>query len=168
MAITGTISIYRLTDPGDSETDVTDKVDFGGTSPVPDSLSEIQTIKPIMSIIGQENQSPDSKNPNPIDETGIAIIGLEITGILRANESTKPGATRVFRDWFKDDQKTNDYPEGRIGFRNNLNNEFNLNPSTSSGYVLEEYEVEQNYSNGDFRFFIKLRFQGDFTDLNST
>lgn len=169
MAINGTISIFRLTSSGDTETSVSDKVEFNGDATTPDAKSFIQTVKPIMSIIGQENETPDSNNPSHLDETGLAFVGLEITGFFKANESTRPFAPRVFRNWLKQgDQKNTDFANGRFGFRNNIDNEFDLVPSSDSGYLLEHFDYLCDYTNGDYPFFIKLRFQNEITDLNSS
>jgi len=172
MAVNGTFSIFRLTLTGaanDEETDVSDKVEFDGDALTPDAKSHIQHVKPILSLIGQENTNPDSDNGNSIDETGLAFVGLEITGFLDGNTSASPIAIRSIRNWFKSkDQKIAAYPHGRFGWRNNKNNEFDLTPSSTSGYVIEHFECDEDYESGNrFPFVIKLRFQGAVANLNS-
>lgn len=169
MPVNGTISIYRVTatPATDTETEVSDKVEFNGDAAVPDTLSKIQSIKPIMTIIGQENETPDSNNPSLLDETGLAFVGLEISGYFKGNESSRPKAPRTFRNWMKADKKNSDFPFGRFGFRNSIDNEFDLVPSAIAGYILEHFEYESNYRNRDYQFFAKLRFQGDIAQLNS-
>ena len=167
MAINGTFSIYRLTAAGNTETGISDKVEFNGDAAVPDAKSFMKIPKPTMSIVGQENDTPDSNDPSLLDETGLAFTGLEITGYFKGNEALRPLAVRVFRNWMKADKKNADFPFGRFGFRNNMDNEFDLAPSSTSGYVMEHFDYAPDYKNGDFPFLIKLRFQGDITDLNS-
>lgn len=168
MAINGTISIYRLTSTGQTETLISDKVEFNGDAVTPDARSFIQIIKPIMSIVGQENDTPDSNNPSLLDETGLQFVGLEITGYFKGNESARPIAIRSIRNWMKQTDKTNaDFPFGRFGFRDDSGNEFDLVPSSSSGYIMDHFDYDDHKTNKDIKFFIKLRFQGDITDLNS-
>lgn len=168
MAINGTFSIFRFTSGGETETTITDKIEFNGDAATPDARSFIQNVKPILSLIGQENETPDSNNPSNLDETGLAFVGLEIRGYFKGNESTRPLAMREFRDWLKEgDQKTATYPHGRFGFRNNIDNEYDLAPSATSGYLLEYFDTDQDYTTKRYEFLIKLRFQHTITDLNS-
>lgn len=168
MAVNGTISIFRLTTSGQTETAVSDKIEFNGDAVIPDALSMIQSVTPIMSLIGQENETPGSNNPSNLDETGLAFVGLEITGYFKGNESTKPAAIRSIRNWLKQgDQKNDDFDEGRFGFRNNENNEFDLVPSATAGYIIEHFDCRFVYPVKNHHFTIKLRFQGDITELNS-
>jgi hypothetical protein len=168
MPIDGTFSIYRFTDPGDTETSISDKVEFSGNSVVPDAKSFINHVTPIMSIIGQENQTPGSNNPSHLDETGLAFVGLEITGYFIGNETLRPFGLNSITNWLKQgQQKTSDYPHGRFGFRNNIDTQYNLAPSATSGYLLEHFECDMDYTNRDYQFLIKLRYQNRITDMGS-
>ena len=168
MVLNGVMSIFRFTNPADTETAISDKIEFNGNAAVPDAKSFIKTIKPIMSIIGQENETPDSNNPSNIDETGLALVGLEINGYFKANEATRPLAIRNIRNWFKQgNQKTADFPHGRFGIRNDIDDEFDLAPSATSGYIIEHFECVYDYSNRDYPFLLKLRFQNEISDLNT-
>lgn len=170
MAINGEFSIVRFTNSTDTETAISDKLEFNGDALTPDARSKIQHVIPIFSVPAQENETPDSNNPNSLDETGLAFFGIEITGYFIGNESLSPLAIRLLRGWWKTDKKVpTDFEFGRFGFRNNKNNEFDLVPSASSGYVLEHFEVDLDYTTGNrFPFVIKLRFNGAIADLNST
>lgn len=166
MAINGDFSIFRLTTSGQTETAVSDKVEFNGDAVIPDALSFIKEIVPIMSLIGQENETPDSNNPSNLDETGLAFAGLEIRGYFKGNEDTQPTGINSIKNWLKQgDQKNDDFPEGRFGFRNAINGDFDLVPSSTSGYLLEHFDMTYSYPNRNHNFIIKLRFQGDITDL---
>jgi hypothetical protein len=166
MAINGEISIFRLTTSGQTETAVSDKVEFNGDAVIPDALSFIQDIRPIMSLIGQENETPGSNNPSNLDETGLAFTGLEINGYFRGNTATQPTGINSIKNWLKQgNQKSSDFPEGRFGFRNDINDDFDLVPSSTSGYLLESFELIYKYPERIHYFVIKLRFQGDITDL---
>jgi len=168
MAINGTFSIFRLTSTGQTETSISDKIEFNGDAVTPDARSFIQTVNPIMSIIGQENDTPDSNNPSHLDETGLAFVGLEIEGYFKANDATRPFAPRSIRNWLKQgEQKNDDFPNGRFGWRNNIDNEFDLVPSADSGYLLEHWSPFYDYKNHTAKFLMKLRFQNEITDLNS-
>jgi len=170
MAINGEFSIFRFSLSSNTETLISDKVEFNGDSVTPDARSMIQHVLPVFSIPAQENETPDSNNPNSLDETGLAFVGLEITGYFLGNDSVSPLAIRSIRNWMKTDKKlATDFEFGRFGFRNNKNNEFDLVPSASSGYMIEHFECDFDYETGNrFPFTIKLRFNGDITDLNST
>jgi len=169
MAVNGTVSIYRLTTSGQEETDVTDKIEFDGDSAVPDAKSFIQRFKGTMSIIGQENPNPDSNNPNFIDETGLAIVQIELWGIFKDLDSTRPAAITTARDWMKEDKRNTVFPFGRFGIRNNQSDEYDILPSTTYGYVLEHFEIEEDYGGkkGGVTFYAKLRYQGAITGLNA-
>lgn len=171
MAVNGTISIYRLTaiPTSDTETEVTDKIEFNGTMAVPDAKSFIIRVKPTMTIVGQENPNPDSNNPNSIDETGLAFVGLEIWGYFDGTSGTRPIGIQYFRDWMKQDKRNSTFPFGRFGYRNNVSDEYNLVATDSSGYILEHFECDEEYgkSMGKIEFYCKLRFQGDITELNA-
>ena len=73
MAINGEFSIFRFTNPTDTETTISDKVEFNGDAVTPDGRSHIQHVIPIMSIPAQENETPDSNNPSSLDETGLEL-----------------------------------------------------------------------------------------------
>jgi len=167
MPIFGTISIFRLTTTGQTETAVSDKIEFNGDAVVPDAKSFIQNVRPIFSVVGQENETPDSNNPSLLDETGLAFMGLEITGYFKGNEATRPLAIRNIRNWFKADKTNSDFPFGRFGFRNDVDDEFDVTPSATWGYILEHFEIDLSYPTRDHKFIIKLRFNGDITGLNS-
>ena len=169
MAINGTFSIFRFTTSSNTETLISDKIEFNGDAVNPDVRSKIQHVIPVFSIPAQENETPDSNNPNSLDETGLAFVGLEITGYFIGNDSVSPLAIRSLRNWMKTDKKlVADFEFGRFGFRNNKNNEFDLAPSATSGYMLEHFECDLDYTAGNkFSFVIKLRFDGEITDLNS-
>jgi len=167
----GIVSIYRLDSNGQSESSVGNnkKIEFDGDAATPDAKSFIQTFKGTMSIIGQENPNPDSNNPNYIDETGLAIVQVEITGIFKDLDTTRPLAIADMRDWLREEKTNSSLPFGRFGIRNDQSPEYNLNPTDSSGYVLEHFEFEEDYGGkkGGVTFYCKLRFQGDITELNA-
>ena len=171
MAVNGTISIYRVTatPATDTETEVTDKVEFNGTQTTPDAKSFITRLKPTMTIIGQENPNPDSNNPNSIDETGLAFVGLELWGYFDGTSGTRPIGITSFRNWMKEDKRNTTFPFGRFGFRNNISDEWNVVPTTTYGYLLEHFETDEEYgkSNGKIEFYCKLRYQGAITGLNA-
>ena len=169
MAINGEFSIFRFSLSSNTETLISDKIEFNGDAVLPDGRSQIQHVLPVFSIPAQENETPDSNNPNSLDETGLAFVGLEITGYFIGNESVSPLAIRFIRNWMKADKKlTIDFEFGRFGFRNNKNNEFDIVPSATSGYVLEHFDCDLDYTTGNrFPFTIKLRFDGDIAGLGS-
>lgn len=169
MPINGEFSIYRFSSASDTESGISDKLEFNGDAVIPDSRSFIQHVKPLIGIIGQENQTPDSNNPSLVDETGTDIVGVKIIGYLDGSSSQSPFAIRLLRNWKKTDQKIAGLTFGRFGFRNNRNNEFDLTPSATSGYILQNFEIDFDYTAGfRFPFEINLLFQGDISDLNST
>lgn len=165
MAINGEISIFRFTTSGTTETATSDKVEFNGDAIIPDEKSFIQTIKPIMSLVGQENDTPDSNNPSLLDETGLAFVGLEIVGYFKGNESLRPFAINTLRNWMQADKTNSDFPFGRFGIRNDIDGDFDLVPTATEGYILEYFDVVYDYTNRDYKFLIKLRFNGDITSL---
>ena len=43
-----------------------------------------------MSLVAQENPLPDSNNPNPLQDTGLAIMTFEIQGYFDETDALNP------------------------------------------------------------------------------
>lgn len=166
--VNGIFSIFRLSTAGQTESTVSDKVEFSGDAILPDARSFITNIRAMMELPKQDNQTPGSNDPNLLDETGLVFTGLEINGYFIGNESASPISIRLIRNWLKADKRITNFTFGRFGFRNSVNNEFDLTPSATAGYILDHFDVIYNYPNRDYLFRITLRFNGDITQLNST
>ncbi|KKL03987.1 hypothetical protein LCGC14_2620580 [marine sediment metagenome] len=85
MAVDGNISIYRFTTDGQTETGITDKVEFdtsatNGAATTPDAKSHVFSIKVIMEKIHTEQPIPGSNDPINIQDTGLGIVTVTLTG----------------------------------------------------------------------------------------
>jgi len=170
MAVNGNICIFRLTSSGssnDGETDVTDKVEFDtsangshGASVTPDAKAHVDNYSVTMTLVTQENPVPDSNNPSGLQDTGLATVLFEITGYWDESAGTSTGVA-YFRNWQREDKTNSAYPFGRFGIRNDERYEYNVTPTSTSGLILEHFEITDDYEFGaKSNFVAKLRFNG--------
>lgn len=167
MAINGTVSIYRLTTSGlNTETLVSDKVEFDGTHLIPDAKSFILGMHAPFNAIDTDNPRPGQQDPVKAQDTGNQPLVITISGYFDEKAGDALGIAS-FRNWMRTAKiiKT-DYPFGRHGLRNNIRPEFNLTPDATAGYKIINFETDETYAFlGFVPFQCKLRFDGDFTRL---
>jgi len=168
MAIHGEHSIFRLTTSGlNTETLVSDKIEFDGSAVIPDAKSHITDIKPVYNAIKTENPNPGSQNSSSGQDTGNAPFSIEIRGFIDKSSGSALGISSIFRVWMKQDKvvKT-DYPKGRFGFRSTQFPEFNATPGTTGGYRFSHIEFPyKTGTTGRINFILTLDFYGDMTLL---
>ena len=168
MAINGEHSIFRLTSAGlNTETLVSDKIEFDGNAVVPDAKSSITDIKPIYNAVKTENPNPGSQDSSSGQDTGNAPFTIEITGFIDRSSGTALGISSIFRPWMRQAKviKTH-YPKGRFGFRSTQFPEFNVTPGATGGFKFSHIEFPYKCgTTGQFPFVLTLDFYGDMSLL---
>ena len=163
MAINGEHCIFRLTTAGQTETAVSDKIEFDGDAVVPDAKSSITDIHPIYNAVKTENPNPGSQNSSSGQDTGNAPFTIKITGFIDKSSGSALGISSIFRVWMKTAKviKTH-YPKGRFGFRSNEFPEFNVVPTTAGGYKFAHIELPYKCGiKAKVPFVLTLDFYGD-------
>jgi hypothetical protein len=167
MAVNGDHSIFRMTTAGDNtETLIlTDKIEFDGDHVVPDARSHITSIKPRMGAINTDNPNPGSQDSPNSQDTGNAPTLIQIDGYFYEDSGTAQGIAK-FRDWMRNVKvvKT-DYPKGRFGFRSDSRPEFNVTPTSTSGYQLMSFEIDDIVEWNKQFFTVVLKHVGDASAL---
>lgn len=166
MAVNGQHSIFRVTTAGQTETTlVTDKIEFDDDNAVPDARSFIISIKPIFQAINTDNPNPGSQNMPNSQDTGNAPVIIELKGYFDENAGVA-GGIKKFRTWMTGAKVIKTlYPKGRFGFRSDDRTEYNVAPSTTSGYQLVHFELEDVGEFNLIPFVCRLKFVGDVSDF---
>jgi len=176
MAIDGNISIYRATADGEAETTITDKVEFdtsasNGVAVTPDARSHINFVKVVMEKIHTEQPIPGSNNPINIQDTGLGIVTITLTGFFDESTGTALGLDDI-ATWMVQANQNPALFKGRFGLRMDERVEFNANPdgspaSTARGYNLITFELGEIDTEfpAYIPFIIVLQYNGDITQL---
>lgn len=171
------ITIYRLLTDGQTAGSPESSVKFDGTSVADGKYNHIIDYKTVMSLVAQENPLPDSNNPNPLQDTGLAIMTFELSGYFDETNSANTGtgssteAIEQLRDWLREDKTNSVYTFGCFGITNTLRSEFNVEPNHTGdqcGLILEHFEINQDYEYiGKTGFLCRFRYNGDIDGLGA-
>ena len=159
MAINGNSSIFRFTSPGNTESNIVDKIEFNG-GVVPDSMSYINGSSFTMRRALGKQARIKTTRAHKIKDTGFEGIKPLITGFIKspANQLAEFKA----KTWMIEDQDSTDFPFGRFGLRLNDNPAFNCTPTSTKGYYLEEITFRRpGQFKGKLEFTAALRWDGD-------
>lgn len=93
---------------------------------------------------------------------GLQGIDVQITGQIRQSSSTSLDLTHL-TTWLKEDKTIQvGFPKGRFGLRMDDMPQFNVEPTTTYGYVLAQSRIIRD---GEYKekagVIITLRFSGD-------
>ncbi len=161
MAVNGVVVFYRLTAANQTESTVTDKVEFEGNAITPDNRSGVVSFVPALGRHKPENPLPHA---NRADKPDTGFSGdLYTFEVVFDEESGTAQAIAKFRDWLAEDQTVDGiYDEGSIGVRNNYRPEFDLVPNNDAGYKVVNFTIHQNLTLQNFVYAtIVLEFSGD-------
>lgn len=138
----GDSAIFRVTNPGDTETSVGagDKIQFNGGT-VPDLFGHMVTTS-------WHALRDISVHPNPNKALNVVQDGrLGTIEVILAGYFTRPvqsGGKINFYDWMSDPATSNpNFRYGRFGIRIDDLSEIDLTPSSSRGYILYDVYVER-------------------------
>lgn len=171
------ITIYRLLTDVQTAGSPESSVKFDGTTLADGKYNHIIDYKTIMSLVAQENPLPDSNNPNPLQDTGLATMTFELQGYFDETDALNTGtgssteAIEQLRDWLREDKTNAVYSFGCFGITNTLRSEFNVEPDHTGnqrGLILEHFELNQDYEFiGKTGFICRFRFNGDINGLGA-
>ena len=174
-AINGNAAIFRCTNTGDNESNVTsgNLIQFDaatGQTCVPDNNSHVSAWDEDLVAAINENPRPQSNNPHDLQDNGLAQVILTIT--LFFEDPTNAAAPAFLRNWMREAKmtagSTSAFPFGRFGVRHNDFTIFNHTPTTTSGYVLVECKA---FRPTDIRYKVGmtliLKYNGDITKLGT-
>ena len=169
------IKLFRLLTDSQTESSPESSVSFDGTTTATGKYNHIVDYRAIMSLVAQENPLPDSNNPNPLQDTGLAIMTFELTGYFDEKDGTtgtgSPTSTiQTLRNWLREDKTNTVYKFGCFGLTNTHRSEFDVEPDHVSnqecGLILEHFELTQEYEYiGKTGFIIRLRYNGEISRL---
>lgn len=99
---------------------------------------------------------------NEVQDMGLQGIDVQITGQIRQSSSTTLDLTHL-TTWLKEDKTIQvGFPKGRFGLRMDDMPQFNVEPTTTFGYVLAQARIIRD---GEYKekagVVITLRFSGD-------
>lgn len=142
MPINGDFAIFRCTNAGDTETTLTDKIEFEGDAAIPDANSKVVATDIIMSRTETQNSSPFQEMARKPD-TGFSGNRYTIRAFFDESAETAAAIARLIQ-WYTESNSTIQiFKNGRFGIRNNYRPEFNLTPNNDAGYKLVHLEITQ-------------------------
>ena len=180
------LTIYRLLTNSQTTASPESLVKFDGTSLADGKYNHVIDYKTTMSLVAQENPLPDSNNPNPLQDTGLAIMTFEIQGYFDETDALNTGAGSssdtidTIRDWLRTDKTNTVFQFGVFGIINSHRTEFNIIPQSTThtngsyndrncGLILEHFELNQDFEFiGKTGFVCRFRYNGDITGLGVT
>ena len=180
------LTIYRLLTDSQTTASPESQVKFDGDTLADGKYNHIIDYKTIMSLVAQENPLPDSNNPNPLQDTGLAIMTFEIQGYFDETNSANTGTgsssdtIETLRNWLRQDKTNSVYQFGCFGMINSHRTEFTVIPQSTThtdddydnrncGLILEHFELNQDYEFiGKTGFMCRFRYNGDITGLGVT
>lgn len=175
MAIDGNISIYRFTTDGQTETGISDKVEFdtsasNGAATTPDAKSHVVFVKIIMEKIHTEQPIPGSNDPINIQDTGLGTVTVTLNGFFDESAGTAL-AIDDLATWMVEANQNTALSKGRFGLRMDKRPEWNAKPDGTSpnarGYNLITFELGEIDTEFPqiIPFIIVLQYNGDIAQL---
>jgi len=136
-------TIFRLTDPGDTESSVgsTEKIIFNSGT-IPDNTGKLVTTS--FRMTSDLNVHPNPDTPlNQIQDSLLGVVEVTIAGYFIDHNATK-GPANLY-NWSVDPDVNNDFRKGRFGLTlGTMAGILSLVPTTGLngiGYMLSEIEV---------------------------
>ncbi len=177
MAVDGNISVYRFTTDGQTETALLEgeKVEFdtsatNGAPTIPDALSHVESIKVKMEKIHTEQPIPGSNDPINIQDTGLGVITVTLTGYFDESAGTAKGIDDI-ATWMVEANQSVALFKGRFGLRMDERPEFNAKPDGTApnarGYNLISFDVGDITTEfpSHIPFVLVLQYNGDIAQL---
>lgn len=141
----GSGALFRLTNAGDTEASVasTEKVEFGDGAVTPDAFGKIGggdsefelDIGIADNAVPASDDSPSSGVLSEKQYLGAFNKRIVVVGYF-TRRSTSTGPDNLIK-WGEEDQEPTDFPEGNIGLRLDTFDSFDLVPTSTNGYYLD-------------------------------
>lgn len=136
-------SIFRLTDPGDTEASVgaTEKIEFNSGT-VPDSTGRL--VSPSFRMVSDLNPHPNpNRRLNKIQDSLLGVVEVIIAGYF-VNHNVTLGPRNLY-NWSIDEDINSDFRGGRFGLNlATMNGILSVVPTigfNGTGYMLAEVDV---------------------------
>ena len=162
-------SIFRLTNPGDTEdnVDTTEKIVFNSGS-VPDRTGKMTTTSFRMVSDLNPHPNPDTKL-NQIQDSLLGVVEITVTGYFKNHNATI--GPRNLYNWSVDEDVNDDFRKGRFGVTlSSMNGILDVIPTTGlagTGYMLSEIDVQDVEDPRDEVGFIARFFRNGTIDTIS-
>lgn len=163
MATNGNSCIFRLTNNGDTESNVTDKIEFDDAVITPANAHVYETQIGINCAVA-ENEKPKG-NMNELQDLFLDGVPFQITGSVEIPQNTVISSRT--KQWGIEPKTNTTFTKGRIGIRMNDFPGFNVVPQTlSSGkarglmFIDWQWTRQGNYP-GKANFIAHFRLNGD-------
>jgi len=148
-----------------SRASATDKIEFESSSVTDDQGHIHQSEFKIVTAIA-ENEKPNAKL-NELQDTQVDSITVTLTGSIHnwqtagasGTESTIP---QTVKEWMCDKKTKTGFLKGRFGLELADFTTFNVNPSTTLGYMIQDWTwVRSGETKGKTDFIAILRLNGN-------
>ena len=161
MAINGKVSIFRFTETTNTETSITDKVEFDGNAAVPDGRSGIRSYNINTSRTQTQVSAPFQETARKPD-TGFNGTRYILNVFFDESIAAALAIARI-RTWSEEPNSVKGkFKNGRFGIRNEYRPEFNLTPDNTEGYKLVSFEINHDLAYaGIIPGTIILEYSGD-------
>jgi len=157
--MTGTAAIFRIDANG--ETEVTARaadeiVEFNTGALIPDARSKAASFK-----IGFTEDLSIHPNPNRhLSQIQAGKLGTQIVTIKGHFTTPKSsGGLTKFLNWMVNDKTNSALKFGRFGIRDDNMSQLDITPSTTIGYILQFFEVEDVEEFQDEAKFIAVLYR---------
>ncbi len=158
-----TDTIFRLTNPGDTEAnvDASEKIIFNSDS-VPDSTGRLVRTGFRMASDLNPHPSPDIKL-NQIQDSLLGVVEVTVAGYFIDHNNTL-GPANLY-NWSVDEDVNDDFRKGKFGMTlSTMNGILNIIPTTGLagiGYMLSEIEVfDEEHPRTEVSFIAKFFLNG--------
>jgi len=140
--MTGTAAIFRIDANGETEATARaadEIVEFNSGALIPDARSRMKSLK-----IGYVEDISIHPNPNRhLSQIQAGKLGTQIVTIMGYFTTPKSaGGITKFLNWMINDKTNSALKFGRFGIRDDNMSQVDFTPSTTNGYILQSFEVE--------------------------
>jgi len=155
-----------------SRASATDKIEFESSSVTDDQGHIHQSEFKIVTAIA-ENEKPNAKL-NELQDTQVDSITVTLTGSIHnwktaGASATKSDIPQTVKEWMCDKKTKTGFLKGRFGLELADFTTFNVNPSTTLGYMIQDWTwVRSGETKGKTDFIATLRLNGNIGAEDST
>ena len=149
-----------------------DEIEFESTSVTDDQGHIHQSEFKITTAIA-ENEKPNAKL-NELQDTQVDSITVTLTGSIHNWQTAGASGTastipQTIKEWMCDKKTKTGFLKGRFGLELADFTTFNVNPSTTLGYMIQDWTwVRSGETKGKTDFIAVLRLNGDIGAEDST
>lgn len=164
MAVNGQSAIWR----DGTETSSTDKIEFNDGAIVPNDSGDMMNTSFSIPTGIARNERPGEIDK--LQDTGTSGVTVTVTGTIDDPEGDGDTIAHRFKTWGLE-AKTVDstFPKARFGLRLNDFSVFDMTPTTTKGYLLQNIDFTRDgITKGKISFVAVFRFNGDIGSPNGS